>query len=77
MMPALADLFSGLAISDDKRLLLALGLRLAGGVLFGGVLGSYLFLRLGLPPAIQRELLQRVPRRVNPILQRVFALEPL
>jgi O-antigen/teichoic acid export membrane protein len=46
--------------------------RLAGLVLFSGSLGSYLFLRYGLSRTFQLELLQRVPKGVNPILRRVF-----
>jgi O-antigen/teichoic acid export membrane protein len=41
--------------------------------LFGGALGGYLFLRYGLPPAFKKELLQRSPRGINPLLRRVFA----
>ena len=41
-------------------------------VLFSGGLGFYLFLRYGLPTAFQAELMQRAPKRVNPILKRVF-----
>ena len=77
LMPGLVDLLSGTAISGHQPLFAAWVVRLAASALFGGALGSYLFLRLGLPPSIQRELLQRVPRRVNPILRRVFCLQAI
>jgi O-antigen/teichoic acid export membrane protein len=39
---------------------------------FSSSVGFYLFLRFGLSDAFQRELLQRAPRRVNPLLRWVF-----
>lgn len=48
--------------------------RLSLNALLGSSLGFYLFLRYGLSSAFQRELLQRAPRRVNPVLRRVFAV---
>ena len=38
-------------------------------------LGAYLFLRFGIPPVFQNELLRRVPSRAVPLLKRVF-LQP-
>jgi len=47
-------------------------IHLAVLAVFSGGLGFYLFLRYGLPTAFQTELMQRAPKRVNPILRRVF-----
>ena len=47
-------------------------LRLAVHALLGGSIGFYLFLRFGLSHSFQRELLQRAPGRVNPLLRWVF-----
>ena len=47
-------------------------LRLAVNALLGGSLGSYLFLRYGLPRDLKRELIERAPGRLNPILRRVL-----
>jgi O-antigen/teichoic acid export membrane protein len=46
--------------------------RLAIYALFSAVAGLYILLRYGLAPTFQRELLQRAPKKVNPILRRVF-----
>ena len=48
-------------------------LRLILNIVLGGGVGLYLFLRYGLPVGFQRELLERVPQRINPLLTRVFA----
>ena len=50
--------------------------RLGVHVLVCAFAGFPLFLRHGLPPGIQKELLQRAPRYFNPILRRVFASSP-
>jgi O-antigen/teichoic acid export membrane protein len=47
-------------------------IRLAIYAVFSIVPGLYILLRYGLAPAFQRELLQRAPKKVNPILRRVF-----
>ena len=47
-------------------------LRLALHVFVSISAGAYLFLRFGLSRSFQRELLQRAPRRVDPILRLVF-----
>jgi O-antigen/teichoic acid export membrane protein len=47
-------------------------LRLALNAVLGGSIGSYLFLRFGLPRELKRELIERAPERFNPILRRVF-----
>jgi O-antigen/teichoic acid export membrane protein len=39
-------------------------------------LGFCLFLRFGLPAAFQRELLQRAPGRINPLLRHIFVVSP-
>jgi O-antigen/teichoic acid export membrane protein len=49
-------------------------IRLAGGVLLSGTFGFYIFLRVGLPRNLQRELLERLPKSINPVLRRVFAV---
>jgi len=50
--------------------------RLALTALCAGGLGGYLFLRLGLPQNLQRELIRRVPGRFTGVLRRVFSLQP-
>jgi len=75
LMPGLMDAVSGLEVSGDNPRFVAQVVRLAASALFAGAWGSYLFLRLGLPPSMQRELLHRAPKRVNPFLRRVFALQ--
>ncbi len=45
---------------------------LAFNAVLGGTLGLCLFLRYGLPEAIQQELLQRSPGRIRPVLRRLF-----
>jgi hypothetical protein len=45
--------------------------------LLSGALGLWLFLRFGLPRSVQRELLERSPKNLNPILKRVFAPSPI
>jgi hypothetical protein len=52
------------SVSSAVRLLL-------NGVLAGSA-GCYLFLHYGLSFDVQRELLQRAPKRLNPVLRRVF-----
>ena len=47
-------------------------IHLALNALLGGMLGSYLFLRHGLSHTFQRELLERAPKGINPLLRRVF-----
>jgi O-antigen/teichoic acid export membrane protein len=47
-------------------------LRLGFNAVMAGSLGFYLFLRHGISSAFQKEMLERVPRRINPILRRVF-----
>jgi len=47
--------------------------RLAIAAALAAVFGCYVFLRFGLPRDFQRELLQRAPRQVNPLLRWVFA----
>lgn len=47
-------------------------IRLAVYTIVCAVAGMFILLRFGLAPAFQRELLQRAPKRVNPILRRVF-----
>lgn len=51
--------------------------RLALNALLAGTVGSYLFLRYGLPPGIQQELLRRAPKQVTPVLRQVFKATPL
>jgi O-antigen/teichoic acid export membrane protein len=51
--------------------------RLAAGVLLTALPGTYLFLRFGLSRAIQRELLERMPKAVNPVLRRIFPVSAL
>jgi O-antigen/teichoic acid export membrane protein len=46
--------------------------RLACNAAIMGGVGSYLFLRHGLPGALQSELLARMPSAVHPVLRRVF-----
>ena len=50
---------------------------LAIKAVIGGGLGACLFLRFGLTPSLQRELLERAPRRFNSILRRAFAAPAL
>jgi O-antigen/teichoic acid export membrane protein len=47
--------------------------RLAANVIIAGSVGFGLFLRYGLSPAFQTEILARVPQRVHPLLRRLFA----
>jgi O-antigen/teichoic acid export membrane protein len=47
-------------------------LRLVITAVFSGLVGIYILLRLGVSPTLQGELLQRAPKRINPILRRVF-----
>jgi len=47
-------------------------IRLGLHVLISGSIGFYLFLRYGLPGTFQKELLQRAPKRINPLLRLVF-----
>lgn len=47
--------------------------RLAVNIILAGSIGLGLFLRYGLSPAIQTEILARVPQSVLPVLRRVFA----
>jgi O-antigen/teichoic acid export membrane protein len=49
-------------------------LRLAIHAAVGGTAGTYLFLRFGLPVSFQREILQRAPQPINPLLRWVFAV---
>ena len=46
--------------------------RLALHLLISASFGFYLFLRYGLPDTFQKELLQRAPRGINPLLRLVF-----
>jgi O-antigen/teichoic acid export membrane protein len=46
--------------------------RLAIGGILSASLGCYVLLRFGLPKDFQRELLQRAPRQINPLLRWVF-----
>jgi O-antigen/teichoic acid export membrane protein len=49
-----------------------LTVRLACHALLGGGIGVCLLLRYGLSRSFQRELLQRAPKGINPLLRRVF-----
>ena len=51
-------------------------LRLASRVLVFATIGTFLLLRLGLPPSFQAELLARAPRRMSPLLGRIFPTQP-
>jgi len=45
--------------------------------LFGAAVGGFLFLRIGIPPDFQQEVLARAPRVFNPILRRAFKIPVL
>jgi hypothetical protein len=45
--------------------------------LFGAGVGGFLFLRIGIPPDFQQEVLTRAPRVFNPILRRAFKIPAL
>jgi len=47
--------------------------RLVAHMMIIGSVGFGLFLRYGLSPAFQKEVLARVPRRVHPVFRRLFA----
>ena len=47
-------------------------LRLALNALVSSSLGFYVFLRFGLSRSFQKEMLERAPRKINPLLRRVF-----
>ena len=47
--------------------------RLATHIVLAGSIGLGLFLRYGVPPALQKEILRRIPQRVYPVLRHVFA----
>lgn len=51
-------------------------LRLASRVLVFATIGTFLLLRLGLPPSFQAELLARAPRIMSPLLGRIFPTQP-
>jgi len=50
--------------------------RLVLNCLLAGSVGFYLFLHYGLSLGVQRELLQRAPKLLNPLLRRVFVSLP-
>ena len=75
-MPYLVEALTGSTLSERGPLFTAQVVRLAATALFAGPLGGYLFLRLGLPASLQRELLSRVSPRISPLLRRVFSLRP-
>jgi len=76
----LVPMFRLTAVLGPLALLLRWALRFTGDPLpqfliacfFCGTLGFYLFLRLGLPQSVQRELMERAPRGFNPLLRWVF-----
>jgi O-antigen/teichoic acid export membrane protein len=47
-------------------------LRLTISAGYCAVVGIYVLLRLGITPTLQGELLERAPKRINPLLRRVF-----
>lgn len=55
-------------VADSSPVILRLGLNAA----LAGSLGAYLFLRLGLPAALQSELLERVPAGPGSLLKKVL-----
>jgi hypothetical protein len=63
---ALATWWLSKGLTNDPLLRLALHVSVSVSA------GSYFFLRFGLSQSFQRELLQRAPTRVNPVLRWVF-----
>ena len=47
--------------------------RLGANVMVASSVGSFLFLRYGMTHAFQTELLARMPKRMSPVLRRIFA----
>jgi O-antigen/teichoic acid export membrane protein len=68
---AFAVLHPGSASSAERAIAVAAA-RLVLNALVAGSGGCYLFLHYGLSHEVQRELLQRAPKRLNPVLRKVF-----